>query len=368
MSRKKYAGVFLGLALTSAASTVYAVQFNAFADINYSGSDADNTTSSFALGGLDLHANQDIDAKTRAFVEYVFEDPGTGFVLDLERLYIERKLSDDFKISVGRFHSPLGYWNNTYHHGKLMYDTVNRPSFLEFEDASTAILPTHVVGLIGSGKVETVGGKIGYDVVAANNSSLTTDGFVTPASFVPGEIGINNSSSQSEKKLILGRVSYKPNLISLEVGVFGMNNPVIEAGGGAGSAAPEGSELISQRVQGFDVHYDNKKFDAMAEYYNFNNDDSVGTSGSHDATAYFVQFGYKVTSQFKTVYRHESLTFESTDPYFQYLGRGEGTHDIIALRYDLDESNAIKLGIDYYDSKLAYTETAYTLQWAFMLF
>ena len=132
MSGKKYAGIFLGLALTASVSTAYAVQFNAFADINYTGSTADDTNNSFSLGALDLYANQDIDTKTMAFVEYVFEDPGDGFVIDLERLYIERKLSEDFKVTLGRMHTPLGYWNSTYHHGPLMYDTVNLPSFLEF--------------------------------------------------------------------------------------------------------------------------------------------------------------------------------------------------------------------------------------------
>lgn len=160
---------------------VYAFQFGAMGDARYTSSDDSAVADSFAIGGLDLFAREEIDARTEAFIEVVYENEGEAFVLDLERMYVKRSVTDTVRVGAGRFHSPLGYWNNAFHHGVIMQDTVTRPSFLEFEDGDGAILPTHVIGLSVEGKA----GPVGYEFAIANST------FVSSGSSSP-EIGIGN--------------------------------------------------------------------------------------------------------------------------------------------------------------------------------
>ena len=67
-------------------------------------------------------------------------------VVDVERLQIAYRWSDALRLTAGRGHTALGYWNESYHHGKLLQPTVERPEVLKFEDDG-GILPVHFVGL-----------------------------------------------------------------------------------------------------------------------------------------------------------------------------------------------------------------------------
>lgn len=363
----KFKGTCLILALLSAAApAVHAVDFGAFADIRYDGDSANGSRNAFALGQFDLYATQKIDDKTRVFVEYVFEDPGDGFVVDLERLSITRTINPHFSIGAGRFHTPIGYWNTAYHHGALIQDTVSRPSFLDFEDGAGAILPMHVVGLMAMGQFDAGGGKLHYDLAVANGSSINTD----PAGFPP-EIDVNNSSDPNEQKSVMLHLSYFFPQLPMRLGVFGMTNTIAESGDIAnGAVTAFGSSLVKQTLYGFDARYATSRFDALGEFYFFSNDDKVGGTGSHDASAYFVQFGYRVTDKLKPIYRYESVDFTAADTYFQYLGTAEGTRHVVGLRYDIDDSNALKLEINRRQPTApgASDETGYSLQWAFLMF
>ena len=39
-----------------------------------------------------------------------------------------------FKVAAGRFHTALGYWNETYHHGTYLHTSITRPVAVRFED------------------------------------------------------------------------------------------------------------------------------------------------------------------------------------------------------------------------------------------
>jgi len=339
-------------------SPAHAVEFGIFGDVNYMDSDAKGATNAFSIGPLDLYAMQSIDDKTRAFIEIVFENDGEGFVLDIERLWIKRALTDEVNVGAGRFHSPLGYWNTNFHHGALLQDTVSRPGFLEYEDGASAILPLHYVGLEADGSIEMGAGELGYTVFVGNGPSYDTSG-----GFGMGEIDINNISDSNRAKSPGFRVTYATDAYPVQVGVFGMLNDVAESGAGVSY----GSTLVKQSIFGLDLKYSGEHLDVMGEYYNLKNDDKVGTAGSHTGTAYYLQFGYQLTEVIKPVYRYESLEFDDTDAYFNILGTMQETRHVFALRYDLSDTNALKFEVSRLDPKTGDSETRYGLQWAFML-
>ena len=370
--------VLLSSGLFSAALVsvnAHALDFGAFGDINHSFNSEDNTTNAFALGGLDFYARQDIDDMTQVFFEYVFETGGSGeIVTDVERLSITRKFNENFSLTAGRVHSPLGYWNHHYHHGVLLQDTYSRPGFLDFEDGPTAIFPTHVIGLMASGDVFNVAnGELEYNVAMGNSSSINSEGGFNPtlSSLPKPEIDVNNASDNSDGKLFVARIAYMPNNKPVSVGITAMKNTVVESGDPtAGALATTGTPLVKQTLYGADVKYDQGPFSFLTEYYHMKDDNQVGPSGSNSASAFFVQFGYNVTDPLKVTYRYESVSFdEAADSYFRILDTQEGINHVVDFRYELTESNALYLEINRNDPDAngVDSDTTYILDWAFMM-
>lgn len=340
---------------------VNAVEFGMFGDVNYWDSDAKDATNAFSIGPLDLYAMETIDDRTRGFVEIVFENDGSGFVLDIERLWIKREITDDITVGMGRFHTPLGYWNTNYHHGALLQDTISRPTFLEYEDGASAILPMHFVGLETNGSFEMGAGELSYMVYVGNGPSYDTSN--GPGG---GEIDVNNVADPNRAKSPGFRLTYASEAWPVQVGMFGMFNDVAESGN-PGLSVVYGSSLVKQSILGLDFKYSGEQFDAIAEYYSLKNDDKVGTAGSHTGVAYYLQFGYQLTEVIKPVYRYESLSFDDADAYFTILDTMQETRHVFALRYDLSETNALKFEMSRLEPKVGDSETQYGFQWAFML-
>jgi len=361
-----------GFALAVAAClpmSAMALDLGAFGDVKWSGSDKTGDTSAFAIGGLDFFARQQLTDNTTGFFEFVYENTGDSFVLDVERYWIKREFNPMFSLAAGRFHAPLGYWNRNFHHGVLLQPSVSRPSFIDFEDGEAAILPMHMIGMMAEGRL---GGGFSYEASIGNSTSLDTSAYAPGSSTCGCEIGLGNVSDGSDGKSFVGRATYSFAGQPLKLSLFGMRNSVVEAGSGAGILVPTGNTLFTQTVFGSDVHFDNDVFDVTAEYYYLKNDPSAGVGGdSHTATAYYAQFGYRIQDPFKVGYRYESLSFDTgagnVDQYFQILGRDESKHHVLVLRYDLDDTNALTLELNRANISGSEDYTTYILDWAFML-
>jgi len=365
-----------GAALLAAPAAYAGIDLGVMGDVSYTSTSSSDPTkdepNAFSFGGLDLFSTQKIDPATSAFFEVVLENDGDAFVVDVERYWIKHQFNQAFSLGAGRFHAPLGYWNRNFHHGVLLQDTPSRPSFLDFEDGTTATLPMHVVGLLAEGKFA---GGLGYELSFANSSAYDTS-----AGLGSGEILIPNVSDVNNKKAVLGRLLYQLPSQGLHVAAFFMNNSLSEAVGGVMPAGwtmtpAAGDELVKQTVGGMDFRYEMKGFDVLAEYYNLKNkaQSGVGDGKSHTANEYYVQLGYRFADKFKAVYRHEDVSFDykagNMDEYFAIIGRAEPWKtDVAALRYDVSDSNAIML--EYKNEKPEVTDSVKTttLNWSFMMF
>ena len=352
---------------------VNAVEFGAFGNASYTDSDKKGANSSFVLGALDLYAAEDIDEKTDVFVEYVFENDGEGFVIDLERMWVKRRIDEAFQIAAGRFHAPLGYWNRTYHHGVLIQDTATRPQFLDFEDGEGAILPVHVVGLMATGSFDAGTSIFKYEVALANSSTFDSAASVNAS--VPGngvEIGIANISDLSNDKSIYGRFTYNPKRLAIEFGAFAMSGTYLEAGGGDPQfgSLTAGKPLVDQTVLGGDFHFEKRGLRILAEYYRFDNQNKVSGNASFNAQAFYIQTSYQVTPLLRPVYRYESVSdITAGDVFFQILGAQNVDNHVIGLRLDLDDSNAVTFQVTNHQFDNPNNDfTDYIIDWSFMLF
>jgi hypothetical protein len=348
-------------ALLVLVAPAHAVDFGAFGNIRYLSSNQDAATQGFMLGGFDLYASHQIGDKTHVFVEYVMGGSGNAIVTDVERLSVSRSFNDKFTLAAGRFHTPIGYWNNIYHHGALLQDTAGRPSFLDFEDGANSILPTHTVGLAANGKFDTGRVQFSYDLAVGNGTSINTDNSVDTR-----ELEVNNTGDPDKSKAIAARLGIEPENSGVKLGISTVLNHIPESGVGTLGVA-HGGTLVAQKIFGLDAKFEMDRFDALAEVYRFSNNNKTGAAKKNSATAYFAQFGYRASERWKLVYRHENVSFDANDEYFNILGREQYRQHVLTLRMDVDDSNAVKLEINRQSNAVSADENRVIVQWEFLI-
>lgn len=85
----------------------------------------------FYTGDFDLFLTSRINDKTSVLAEVVFgEGDAQGFDIDLERALLKYDYNDHLKMSFGRYHTGIGYYNTAFHNGKWLQTTADRPSGL----------------------------------------------------------------------------------------------------------------------------------------------------------------------------------------------------------------------------------------------
>lgn len=117
-------------------------------------------------GEHDLFITSRLTSKISFLGEIVIKpspSSSTGFGTGIERARLKFQYYKNHSIIVGRMHTPVSYWNDVYHHGRLFFPTIARPlSFSYFT-------PVHVLGVRIQG--QNLGGlNFGYDVVLGNTT------------------------------------------------------------------------------------------------------------------------------------------------------------------------------------------------------
>ena len=124
--------------------------------------------SAFALGVVDTMIHGRLSREFSVLVEVAYEASGDSFGFDVERLMLKFEPTTWFQVSVGRFHTPLGYWNTAYHHARWMYSATEAPLLDRFED-DAGPLPAHTIGVLVHGALLPAGPvRFEYDLCAGN--------------------------------------------------------------------------------------------------------------------------------------------------------------------------------------------------------
>ena len=99
--------------------------------------------------------------------------------VDLERVLFNYDYNDHLRMSFGRYHTGIGYYNRAFHSGTWLQTTADRPLVMEFAHDG-GVLPTQAVGLSFTGSIPS--GRLGLNYIAEYGSSdtelhnLTRDG------------------------------------------------------------------------------------------------------------------------------------------------------------------------------------------------
>src|SRR5207244_10730903 len=130
--------------------------------------------SGFNEGQLILHLSSALGARFSYFGELSFTarpDAGSGspaapgFNVEVERSIIRYDQSDKLKLSFGRYHTPINYWNTAYHHGSWLQTTAARPEMTQF---GGGFIPVHFIGTLVEGSVPAGGLTLNYDLGLGN--------------------------------------------------------------------------------------------------------------------------------------------------------------------------------------------------------
>jgi len=145
-----------------------------FGDIDFSQTKDPEGPQGFSLGQFVLHMTSELSPRVTFFGEISLTartDAGTGtppapgFNAEVERMILRFDESDRFKVSFGRYHTPINYWNTAFHHGQWLQTTIARPEMVQF---GGKFLPVHFVGGLVEGAMPAGGWNVNYQAGFGN--------------------------------------------------------------------------------------------------------------------------------------------------------------------------------------------------------
>jgi hypothetical protein len=176
--------------------------FQAFSDVNYIATDRRGVAEGFTEGQLSAHTVVGLTDRLAFYGEGTVSAQTTGFRLDIQRTILRYDFSNAFKLSAGRFHTPISYWNTSYHHGPWLQTTAQRPQIAKF---GNALVPAHFVGAMAEGTFSGTLG-LGYAVGIGNGRQTTFS--------AAGDAGDGN-----RHRAVTGSLRIRPEaLLGLQVG------------------------------------------------------------------------------------------------------------------------------------------------------
>jgi hypothetical protein len=282
----------------------------------------------FNEGQFVLHMSSALSQRVSVFGELSFTartDAGTGtppvpgFNPEVERLIIRYDLNDYFKLSFGRYHTPINYWNTAFHHGQWLQTTISRPEMTQF---GSSFLPVHFVGSLIEGAVPAGGLNLNYNVGVGNGRGQVISR--------PGDFGdVNNNRAW------LVNAFLKPS------GLYGLR-----VGGSVyrDELNPLTGPASREWIQSAHIVWDRETPEFIAEFANVSHTPVAGAVKSN-SQAFYAQTAYRLPIMHKALkpyYRFDYMHVPRSDANFR--GLVPVFHSsTVGMRYDITSFAAFKL-------------------------
>jgi hypothetical protein len=297
-----------------------------FSDFDFAATDLPHAHSGFNEGQFVLHLNSALSSKVSFFGELSLTarsdagtgtPPATGFNVEVERSIIRFEQNDYFKVSFGRYHTPINWWNMTFHHGQWLQTTISRPEMVQF---GGSFLPIHFVGTLVEGAAPAGGLNLNYNLGLGNGRSSV----ISKA----GDWGdINNNRAW------LATVFSRPDHpYGLQVGASVYRDLITPIGGLA----------FREWIQSAHIVWAKENPELIAEFANVSHQE-VGTTRQSNSQAWYVQTGYRlpgVARLWKPYYRFEYIHIPGSDHLFRLVPSLAGS--TVGVRYDISSFAALK--------------------------
>ena len=296
------------------------LQVRGFADVNFAATDQKGATSGFNQGQLVLHLASPLSRKVSYFGEITFNAQRTGYTVEVERSIIRYDYNDFFKLSFGRYHTPIGYWNAAFHHGSWLQTTISRPEMVKF---GGTFIPVHFVGFLVEGNIPSGGAGLSYSAGVGNGRGSIISR--------PGDAGDNNNN----RAWVANLYSRPVKLYGLQMGISVYRDkltvPVI------GGSPNNFREWISAAH----IVWTKENPEFLAEFANVNHR-NVLTNFITNNQAYYAQIGYRLPWFEKTIKPYYRFEHTHTSLNEQVLTNQDLVQSILGVRYDITNYASFK--------------------------
>jgi hypothetical protein len=303
-----------------------AVHFSSFADIDVAGQSKSAGPQGFTEGQFALHVAAALAPRINVFAEFSLTPradggtgtpPAPGFNPELERLLIRFTHSDRLRFSLGRYHTPINYWNTAFHHGSWLQTTISRPEMVAF---GTSFLPVHFVGALVEGAFPANGANISYQAGIGNGRGNVLSR--------AGDAGDNNA----RPAWLVTAWSRPGRFYGLQFGgSFYVDRVSVPT-------RPEFDEQIAAAH----VVWDRENPEVIAEFTQIRHE-QVGGAAATTSHAFYVQTAYRLPDParlWKPYVRYEHIDIPSDDQVFAGLPLLDGV--TAGVRYDVSTYAALK--------------------------
>jgi hypothetical protein len=285
-----------------------------FMDVDFAATDDRQSGDGFNLGQFVAHLSSSLGGKVSFFGETSFTARSNAFTVEVERAILRYDYNDRFKISVGRYHTPINYWNTAFHHGTWLQTTISRPDMIQ---VGGTFQPVHFVGVLAEGALSSPTAGLRYNVGLGNGRGA----IISRA----GDAGDVNRNRAWVAKLFARPAS----LYGAEFGAAVYRDLV------AIDKTPGFPEWISSAYVAL-----TREPEVIAEFSNVRHHDRV-TLRDYDSQAFYVQVAARLPQAplWKPYGRFEKILTDAGEPVLGNLTTSVAT---LGTRYELSDSAALK--------------------------
>lgn len=302
------------------------MKISGFGDVVFAGADHRTMNNGFSEGQFILHIASALSPKVTYFGELSFTarpdaglggPPATGFNAEVERTIIRYDYNDRLKMSFGRYHTPVNYWNTAFHHGAWLQTTISRPEMTQF---GGSFIPVHFIGGLLEGAVPAGGLNLNYNFGVGNGrSSVLNRG---------GDWGdVNNNRAW------LANVYIRPDrFYPLQVGASVYRDRIDTS-----LARPTREWIRSAHIA-----WTRESPEFIAEFANINHA-PIGVGPASNSYGGYAQIAYRIPfgeRRWKPYYRYENISIPISDRLFAAVPELSGS--TAGVRFDLTAFSALK--------------------------
>jgi hypothetical protein len=313
-----------GAGTSAATSSAPSLRILGFYDFNYFATDASDSgvvSSGFEKGQLVFHTISSLSDRTSFFSELSLT-PASPYKVNVERAILKFELNDRFKLSFGRYHTPINWWNTAFHHGLWLQTSIRRPEMTQF---GGKFIPVHFVGVLAHGALDGPGASLDYELGVGNGRAASIS-------------GAGDSGDANGNRAVLAHAFIRPDrLYALKLGGAFYKDKIT---GSFGGEAPGTSDLREWIASGYLV-LTREDPEILFELAVANHEDDAG--GEYESVAYYGQLAYRLPWReglFKPYARYEEMDIEDADPVFATVPDLE--RYIFGLRADVSTFVAMK--------------------------
>ncbi len=301
------------------------LKIGGFGDVDYS-TTGRGASRAFSLGQFILHFNSALSPRFNFFSELSLTprtDAGTGspavvgYNPDVERAIIRYDQNDQLKLSLGRYHTPVNWWNTAYHHGLWLQTTIARPEMVRF---GGQFIPVHFVGGLLEGSIPANGLNLGYNVGLGNGRG-------------PVASRADDAGNSNNDLAWLANVFIRPDkLYPLQVGGSLYRDKFV--------LSPSG-RTFREWIYSAHIVLQKETPEIIAEYARINHKENGGPN--RDSEGYYIQAAYRLPGfggKLKPYYRYERMIIPLGEPIFTATSGLTGS--VFGLRADVSELVALK--------------------------